>query len=189
MNSATPANENKTYVLLDRDGTLIVDRHYLADPNGVELLPNATAGLRRLRELGCGLVVTTNQSGVGRGLIPLDALTQIHARLSAMLAAEGITLDGIYSCPHVDDDGCECRKPRAGMAQRAAREHGFDLRRAYVIGDREPDVGLARAAGATSILVRTGGGRETERDGQCTPDHTADDLLAAAEWIAGRIGR
>jgi D-glycero-D-manno-heptose 1,7-bisphosphate phosphatase len=178
----------KRFVLLDRDGTIIVDRVYLADPAGVELLPNAVAGLRRLRELGFGLVLVTNQSGIGRGFFDEATLRRIHDRLVDTLAAEGIALDGIYFCPHVDDDDCGCRKPRPGMAEQALREHGFDAAQSFVIGDRDPDIGLARAIGARSILVRTGGGLETEREKKCVPDYTADDLLAAADWIAQRIG-
>jgi histidinol-phosphate phosphatase family protein len=107
--------------------------------------------------------------------------------MTAMLAAEGIALDGIYFCPHVDEDGCRCRKPQPGMAEQAAREHGFDPAQTFVIGDREPDVGLARAVGATSILVRTGGGAEVERRSTCRPDYTADDLSDAASWIVARL--
>lgn len=177
----------KPYVLLDRDGTLIVDRHYLADPDGVQLFPGVVAGLQRLRELDCGLVVVTNQSGIGRGLFDAATLARIHERMEALLVADGVTLDGIYYCPHVDEDGCRCRKPQPGLAEQAAREHGFDLTRSFVVGDREPDVGLARAVGATSILVRTGGGADTERRGECRPDYTANDLSAAAEWIAAKL--
>lgn len=189
MHSVAADNAARTFVLLDRDGTLIIDRDYLNDPAGVELLPNTIAGLRRLRELGCGLVVTTNQSGIGRGRITLENLAAIHARMNAMFAAEGLALDGIYFCPHVDEDHCECRKPKPGMALQSAREHGFDLARAYVIGDRDADVGLGHNAGATSILVRTGDGLRTEQRAESRPDHIADDLLAAAEWIAARLTR
>ena len=152
----------------------------------MELLPGAVDGLRRLAELDCGLVVVTNQSGVARGYFDEPMLARIHARFEALLAAEGIRLDAIYYCPHGSEANCECRKPRPGMALRAAREHGFDLKQAVMIGDRPGDVELGRAVGATSILVRTGVGEETERSGECRADFTADDLRAAAEWIAAR---
>lgn len=178
---------NRTYVLLDRDGTIIYDRHYLADPAGVELLPGAAAGLRKLRELDCGLIVVTNQSGIGRGYFDEPTLGRIHDRMCELLAAEKIALDAIYFCPHATADACDCRKPKPGMAVQAAREFGFDPRTSFVIGDRPGDVELGRAIGATSILVRTGVGQETERDGSCTPDFVGDDLTAVAEFIAGRI--
>lgn len=177
----------RTYVLLDRDGTIIYDRHYLADPAGVELLPGATDGLRKLQQLGCGLVVVTNQSGIGRGKFDEPMLARIHERMHELLAAEQIRLDGVYYCPHIDEAACLCRKPKTGMAEAAARDFDFDLRTSYVIGDRWGDVELGRAVGATSILVRTGVGRETEQEARSIPHATFDDLAAAAEWIAGRM--
>lgn len=177
----------KRYVLLDRDGTLIVDRHYLANPDGVELLPGVAAGLRQLRDLDFGLIVTTNQSGIARGYFNAATLAQIHERMRAMLAAEGVMLDGLYYCPHADEDQCSCRKPKPGMAEQAAQDHGFGLAETFVIGDREPDVGLARAIGVPCVIVRTGGGADLERSDRPKPDYFADDMVAAAEWIVGRV--
>lgn len=177
----------RIYVLLDRDGTIIYDRHYLADPAAVELLPGAADGLRRLRDAGCGLVVVTNQSGIGRGMFDEPTLARIHERMHALLADEEIRLDGVYFCPHTDEAACTCRKPKAGMAEAAARDLGFDLTSAFVVGDRWGDVALGRNVGATSILVRTGAGRETEAEARVAPDFTCDDLAAAAEWIAARL--
>jgi D-glycero-D-manno-heptose 1,7-bisphosphate phosphatase len=178
----------RTYVLLDRDGTIIYDRHYLSDPAAVELLPGAAEALRRLTDLGCGLIVVTNQSGIGRGYFDEPTLARIHERFEALLADESIRLDAIYYCPHTDEAACGCRKPLPGMAERAARDFGFDLARAFVVGDRHGDIDLARAVGAKGILVRTGVGGETEREARCAPHHTADDLTAAAAWIAEQIG-
>lgn len=177
----------KTYVLLDRDGTIIYDRHYLADPAGVELLPGAAAGLRRLCELGCGLIVVTNQSGIGRGYFDEPTLGRIHDRMRVLLAAEKVTLDAIYFCPHTDDDACGCRKPQPGLATHAIRDFGFDPRTSFVVGDKCVDVELGRAIGATSILVRTGSGQETERLARCTPDFIGDDLVQVADWIAKKM--
>jgi len=177
------------YILLDRDGTIIVDRHYLSDPDGVELLPNAAAGLRRLAALGFRFVVVTNQSGIGRGYFGEGALTAMHARLAELLAAQEVTLAGVYHCPHTDQAGCDCRKPNAGMAKRAAAELKFDLGTAIVIGDKCADIGLGRAIGATTILVRTGHGRATEQAAECVADYTADDLLDAAQWIETLLPR
>lgn len=177
----------RIYVLLDRDGTIIYDRHYLADPAGVELLPGAAAGLRRLRELGCGLIVVTNQSGLGRGFFDESTLDRIHDRMRELLAAENVTLDAIYFCPHTDDDACDCRKPQPGLALQAARDFALDLKSCYLVGDKCVDINLGRAVGASSILVRTGYGKETERAGKCPADFVGDDLTQVAEWIATRI--
>ena len=176
----------RRYVLLDRDGTINVDRHYIADPALVELFPGVGAALRELRAAGFGLAAVTNQSGVARGKITPAQLEQVHARLGELLAAEGVTLDGIYICPHGPGDGCDCRKPLPGLITRAARDLGFDPKESIVIGDKGIDIKLGEGVGATTILVRTGYGAETERDRLADPDFVADDLPAAARWIVAR---
>ena len=130
-------------VLLDRDGTIIYNRHYLSDPNDIEFLPGALDGLRRMRDLGLRMVLITNQSGIGRGYFTEERLREIHDRFEAMLADEGVRLDGIYFCPHTPDDDSDCRKPRTGMVDRAAQELGFDIQDAVMIGDSAADMGLA----------------------------------------------
>ena len=183
--SMTPA---RRFVLLDRDGTLNVDRHYLSDPAQLELYPGVLAALRRLRELGFGLVVVTNQSGVARGYFDLATVARVNARLVDMLAAGGVALDGIYYCPHGADSDCACRKPRPGMVEQAVADHGFDPRQAFVVGDKAVDVALAEAVGATGILVRTGWGAKAERQGECAPAAIVDDLPAAVAWIERSVG-
>jgi D-glycero-D-manno-heptose 1,7-bisphosphate phosphatase len=173
----------RRFVILDRDGTILVERTYLSDPAQVALLPGAASGLLRLHRLGLGLVVLTNQSGVGRGYFDLDRLAQIHERMEAVLSAEGIRLDGIYYCPHVPEDGCRCRKPLPGMLERAAADLEFDPARAFVIGDKQSDVDLGRHAGAVTILVRTGYGAEVESRGDVAADYVVDGLEDAAQVI------
>jgi D-glycero-D-manno-heptose 1,7-bisphosphate phosphatase len=175
-------------VVLDRDGTINVERHYLADPAQVELIAGAAEGLRRLRDLGLELVVVTNQSGLGRGYFTADTLAAIHARLVECLAAEGVELAGIYVCPHLPTDGCRCRKPGPGLLEQAARERRFDPREAFVIGDKASDVELGRRAGSTTLLVRTGYGAEVAGGGGVAADHVVADLREAARVIEGRIG-
>jgi D-glycero-D-manno-heptose 1,7-bisphosphate phosphatase len=177
----------RRFVLLDRDGTVNVERHYLSRPEEVELLPNALSGLHRLRELGLGLAVVTNQSGIGRGYFDLNALDAVHARLKELLAAGGIVLDGIFVCPHVDADGCSCRKPLPGLVHRAAHELQFDPAQAFVIGDKAVDVGLGRAVGGTTLLVTTGYGAATLAAGTVQPDYVVADLLEAAERIGAQL--
>ena len=170
--------------LLDRDGTINVEREYLSDPAGVELLPNAIAGLRRLRAQGFGLIVISNQAGVGRGYFTMADVNAVNARLAALLREAGVTLDGIYVCPHKPDDGCACRKPAPGLIQQAAREHGFDPRDCVMIGDKAIDIETGRQVGARTVLVRTGYGRAFEARGDVRADHVADDLLDAANILA-----
>jgi D-glycero-D-manno-heptose 1,7-bisphosphate phosphatase len=170
---------------LDRDGTIIVDREYLADPDGVQLVPGTAEALRRLRDSGYALVVVTNQSGIGRGLYTEVDYQAVRLRLDQVLAAEGIRLDGSWHCPDDPRLGeTPCRKPNTGMHRAAAGELGLDVRRSLFIGDRVSDVLPALELGGTGILVRTGYGREHEVD---VPEGTlvVDDLLAAARAILG----
>jgi D-glycero-D-manno-heptose 1,7-bisphosphate phosphatase len=173
----------RRFVLLDRDGTLNVERHYLAHPRDLELLPRTVPALLRLRRLGLGLVVVTNQSGIGRGYFGHADVAAVHARLIAILAEGGVALDGIYLCPHTDADVCTCRKPRPGMALQAARDHHFDPASAFVIGDKAADIELGRAIHATTFLVTTGYGHETARTLTARADHVVADVWEAA----GRI--
>lgn len=175
---------SRRYILLDRDGTIIVERHYLDDPDGVELIPGAAEGLAILRNAGFGLIVTTNQAAIGRGIITHGRLEEIHARMIGNLRAAGASLDGIYYCPHLPDDRCSCRKPGVGLVEQAARDHAFDPRESYMIGDKNIDIALGRAVGCPSILTRTGYGAEQENTTDA--DFVVDDLRAAAHLIVGR---
>jgi D-glycero-D-manno-heptose 1,7-bisphosphate phosphatase len=171
------------FVFLDRDGTLIVEKHYLADPDQVQLIDGAAAALRRLRESGYGVAVITNQSGLGRGYFDAERLEAVHARMRELLAREGARLDGIYVCPHTPDEGCSCRKPAAGLVEMAARDHQFERQRSFIIGDKSCDIECGKNAGIVSILVRTGYGREMETEIGASADHVADSLPEAVEWI------
>lgn len=178
----------RRFVVLDRDGTLIESHHYLSDPDLVRLLPRAAEGVHRFRAMDLGVVVVTNQSPIGRGLFGFDRLDAIHARLEALLSAEGVGLDGLYVCPHRPDEGCECRKPGLGLVERAASEHGFEPRRSFVIGDNACDIDMGNACGASTFLVRSGYGEQVMREASASPDHVVDDLVEAAGIIRGILG-
>ena len=154
---------SKRYVLLDRDGTIIKEKHYLSDPDQVELIDGVAAGLRKVRATGWGLVVVTNQSGLARGYFDETRLAAIHARMEDSLAAEDVVLDGIYYCPHLPEVGCGCRKPNSGLVDRAACEFGFDPGESLMVGDKVCDLELGSRVGAKTVLVRTGYGVEVER--------------------------
>jgi D-glycero-D-manno-heptose 1,7-bisphosphate phosphatase len=166
---------------------MILERNYLSDPRDVELIPGAAEGLRQLRKIGLGLLVVTNQSGVGRGYFDEAQLDIIHQRLRGLLRAEGVSLEGIYYCPHTPEDNCLCRKPRPQLVELAAAEHGFDPRLSFVVGDKPCDVELGRNVGATTILVQTGYGRQVAADEQTNPDYLANDVRDAACIIAQLI--
>jgi len=167
-------------VFLDRDGVLIEDTGYPDDPSAIALLPGVGEGLRQLRSAGWGLVVVTNQSGVARGRFDLARLAEIHDRLLALLAAEGVTLDGLYLCPHHVEghppwnSDCPHRKPAPGMLLTAAAELDLDLPACWLVGDQEGDVQAAHAAGCRAVRVGPG---ETAAEAR------ARDLVGAATAI------
>lgn len=178
----------RRFALVDRDGTINVERDHLSDPEELELIPGSAGALRRLLQLGLGIVVVTNQADVGRGLLAPERLEEIHGRLLTMLGAEGVEVDAIVHCPHRPEDACPCRKPAPGMAFDAAARFGFDPGRAFVVGDHGADVGMGRAIGATTLLVLTGHGTEEAPEASRLADHVVPDLAAAADIIAELVG-
>ncbi len=177
----------KKYILLDRDGTIIVDKNYPSHPDQIELLPNASEGLRRMQSLGFGLIVISNQSGIGRGYFTVEQLQKVHERFLNLLKSEGIVLDGLYFCPHAPQDNCTCRKPETGMVDQARKVIGFNPDESFVIGDKAADVQLADNIGAKSILVRTGYGVQTEKDSSVKPDFVVDNLWEASEILGETV--
>ena len=180
----SPERPLRPAVFLDRDGTLIREEKYLADPEGVVLLPGVPEALRLLREAGFALVVVTNQSGIDRGLYTLEDYHAVARRMDEVLADHETPVDATHFCPHHPEASgpCPCRKPGTGMHRAAARELGLDLSRSFYVGDRIRDLLPARELGGRSILVRTGYGRREEEDlgGEF---HAADGLLDVARWI------
>jgi histidinol-phosphate phosphatase family protein len=175
-------------VLLDRDGTLIADRPYLADAADVTLLPGVAEGLRRLEASGIRRIVVTNQSGVARGAITPEALTRVHDRLRALLGSQGASVDAIFACPHREEDECGCRKPKAGLARAAACELHLDLGRVVVAGDKPVDLGLARTLGVPAFLVMTGSGPATLAQDGLRPDFVVDGLDEFARVVTHPAG-
>lgn len=177
-------------IFLDRDGTLVEERHYLADPDRVELVPGAADALRRLSEAGYALVVVTNQSGIARGLYTEADFRAVQRRIEELLARHDVRLDGVFHCPHHPDftGPCDCRKPATGLYLRAVETLDIDTRLSAFIGDRLQDVGAAKTLGGTGILVRTGYGQE---EAKRAPDDVlvVADLAAAAECLLGLTRR
>lgn len=173
-------------VFLDRDGTIIEDTGYPADPVAVRLLPGAAAAIARLNRAGLPAIVVTNQSGIARGLLDEAAYEAIARRLDALLAAKGARLDARYHCPHHPDltGPCECRKPGPLLYRRAAEEHRLDLARCWWVGDRARDVVPARRFGGRGVLVR---GARAERPADAAADAAqypvVRDLSAAVDII------
>lgn len=182
-------------VFLDRDGTLNPDPGYISSPDQIELLPGVGEALKKLHSNGFHLVVVSNQSGVGRGLIHRDAITAIHARLDEHLAPFGVQIDRYELCFHRPDDHCHCRKPGTRLLEDGAAALNLDIRKSYFIGDKVVDFTAGANAGCKStVLVRTGEGLDTENrvakmredDPNPKPTQVVDSMKEAADWILAK---
>lgn len=183
-------------VFLDKDGTLIDDVPYNADPAKMRLSPGAAEGIRSLAEAGFRLFVVSNQSGVARGHFAEQDLSAVEDRLRTLMTEAGAKLDGFYYCPHYPDGSvteysfvCDCRKPEPGMIVNAAREHAIDVAQSWLVGDILDDVEAGRRAGCRTILIDNGHETEWRTTSERTPDHVAADLIEAAEVILSRSQR
>ena len=141
-------------LFLDRDGTIIEDRGYMRDPADVHLLPGAAQALAALGSEGWKLFVVSNQSGVGRELISPEEMAAVQARFLSVMASNGVTIAASYFCTHVPDARCECRKPSGFFLNIAAKEYAIDLKRSWMVGDRESDILCGKNAGCSTIWLR-----------------------------------
>ena len=174
------------WVVLDRDGVINRDRaDYVKTPAELVFLPGSLDAIAALGRAGFGIVVATNQSGVGRGLFSIADLDAIHDRLRADVSAAGGHLVGIFACPHAPDAGCTCRKPRPGLLERISHWAGIEPAQMVVVGDSARDLEAARGAGARAVLVRTGHGEHTLQQGSGSIDVPvfADLAAFARHWI------
>lgn len=138
-------------LFLDRDGVLNIDHGYVYLPHDFEPVPGVFEALRIAAAHGYALIVITNQSGIGRGYFTQDDYAALERYIFQTFMAEGVQLTAIYYCPHHPDSSCECRKPKPGMIQQAAREHDVDLNRSIMIGDKDVDREAAIAAGVKTF--------------------------------------
>jgi D-glycero-D-manno-heptose 1,7-bisphosphate phosphatase len=166
-------------VLLDRDGVLVRNRDdYVKSWSEVEFVPGALEAVARLSRAGHPVLVVTNQSAVGRGMMSVQDLNHIHARMTETVAAHSGRIEAFLVCPHAPEDNCSCRKPQPGLLHKARDLFGVELPRAYLIGDRDTDMQAAAAAGCTGILLANG-------DPEVGAD-TVENLGAAADLILAR---
>ena len=182
MSSLRPA------VFLDRDGTLSIERELLRSPEDLDLLDGVGLALKALQDAGYALIVVTNQSALARGTLSQQELADIHDHLRELLAADDVSLDGIFHCPHHPTEGepplrisCECRKPAPGMIKEAALKHDIDLKRSWMIGDDIRDIKAGELAGTRSLLVKTGKGERFAA--QLSEAQVVSNLGAAAARI------
>ncbi len=175
-------------VFLDRDGTLNDDPGYLNNPAQVKLFPGVGEALSLLKRAGYLLIVISNQSGVGRGLIQVEAIPKIHARFNELLAPWSVKIDAFGLCFHLPTENCECRKPKPKLILDIAEIQNINISESYFVGDRASDLAAGVAAGCKEvILVKTGDGAKTileRKEGDAA--FIGDSLLQIANWILSR---
>lgn len=172
--------KNKT-VFFDRDGTLIVDKVYLNDPDQIVYLPGVFDALRELKGAGFQFVIVTNQSGVARGLVQIENLNEVHRRMTVEFGHHEIEFAGIYYAPYSVESHHPMRKPNPGMLLAAARDLGIDLAQSWIVGDRMTDIEAGHRAGCRSVLLEGVEATETIAVGQ--PTAVVPDLRSAAAII------
>jgi len=175
---------SKPHLFLDRDGTIIREEHYLCDPNKVFLEEGVIDGLNLFQKLGYCLVVVSNQSGVGRGLITEQDVISVNQHLSHLLSLNNIYVASWHYCPHMPDQNCECRKPKTGMFIAWDAICPVDFKRSLIIGDKPSDVQAGLSLGMTSALVTTGYGHLHKDWASSQSVPIFDSLLDFANYIA-----
>ncbi len=181
-------------IFLDRDGTLVYSSHYPSRPECLRLYEGICPKLQTLQQAGFKLIVVTNQAGIARGYFTESDLSRMHDYLTQELSRGGVSVDGIYYCPHHPDGivpelrlRCSCRKPQPGMVLQAAREHQLDLQHSWMVGDILDDIEAGNRAGCTTVLVDLG--TEHSPTGCLrTPDYVARDTLHALSIISALEG-
>lgn len=169
----------KKAVIFDRDGTLIVDKVYLNDPEQIKFLPETFEGLKILKDMGFVFFVATNQSGIPRGLVQIENLHEIHRRMNAELSEHGLKIEKFYYAPYMTDSNHPMRKPNPGMLLAAAEEYGIDLSQSWMLGDKDVDVLAGQAASCRTIVIKS-----DHTPTNVKPDFIAETMKEAAEFIA-----
>ena len=175
-------------VFLDRDGTINRDSpDYIKSREEFEFLPGSLEAINNLTHHGFVIIVVTNQSAVPRKLISLIELEFVHNMMAQTVGLNGGEIKDVFYCPHMPEDGCDCRKPEPGLIFQAREKYEIDLTAAVMVGDSAKDIECAKNAKCGfSILVKTGNGENAQKElasKNIKPDYIANDLLDAVNWI------
>jgi D-glycero-D-manno-heptose 1,7-bisphosphate phosphatase len=183
-----PHTRQAKLIILDRDGVINYDSDkFIKSPDEWRPIPGSLEAIARLNHAGFRVVVATNQSGLGRGLFDMAAMIAVNEKLNKAVAQVGGRIDAVFYCPHAADSDCDCRKPKPGLLVEIGQRFGVDLTGVPCIGDSLRDLQAAQAVGAQPILVLSGKGEKTLREGSF-PDNTVifpDLAFAAAALLAG----
>jgi len=180
-----------TAVFVDRDGTLNYDSGYVISPEQLVLFPGVPEAIARLNQLGVMVIMVTNQSAIGRGMMTMEELENIHARLAALIRPYGASIDAIFSCPHHPQDGCGCRKPNTGLIDQAVDRFSLDLSHCYLVGDKRSDLEVAQKVAVPGVLVMTSPyslrAVQARDEGQVAIEYVADTFTQAVAWIEDKL--
>lgn len=181
----------KKVAILDRDGTICEENGYIPTGGELKILPYAAEAIKRLNDDGWIVVGASNQSGVARGYTTKAWVEQVNQHMIAKLAQQGAKLERVYFCPHHPLEDCGCRKPRPGMIEQIMKDYQVGRAECVMVGDKDCDVEMGKAAGLTTVLVLTGYGEQTHGQfvGEKAPDYSAKNLLDAAGWITAHARR
>lgn len=180
MSTQPKQNHLKPAAFIDRDGTLIEEVNFLSNVDDLKLFDYTFEALELLKGRGFLIIVITNQSGIGRNIYGEAAMHSIHHELQHQLSD---SINAFYFCPHLPDEGCECRKPSLGMIEAACADFTIDLENSWMIGDKKIDVETGFNAGIKTVLVKTGYGWEHAKTLERQPDIIADNLLDAVKQL------
>jgi len=188
FSESAPHTRQAKLIILDRDGVINYDSdQYIKSPDEWRPIPGSLEAIARLNHAGFRVVVATNQSGLGRGLFDMATMIAINEKLNKAVAHVGGRIDAVFYCPHAADSDCDCRKPKPGLLQEIGQRFGVELTGVPCIGDSLRDLQAAQAVGAQPILVLSGKGEKTLREGNF-PSNTVifpDLAFAAAALLAG----
>ncbi len=176
-------------IFIDRDGVINVDRGgYVTRPEDFRFEKGVVSAMKELCDQGYGIVIISNQAGIGDGVFAYEQLEAVQQHMLGVLKQNGVPVLGSYYCLHGKQASCGCRKPKTGLFKQAAADFYFEPAETFFIGDKAGDIEAGKKFGLKTILVRTGYGRAHEKKltGDLTPDHTADTLKHAVAWLVAR---